>query len=418
MKNIIVLLSFFSTFLSAANWLMLQGSESKVGHHPWGFLQLRFQDNGGEVQINNGINKTPFSYIKPTLQHQSELQVARARLGLRGSLDDANKINYFLLGEVAQNGVNNSLATHTDNYLMDASITFKHLPLYIRFGRFKYAGSEEGNMARFASPFIVFSTVGDQLMLERFLDTKTPYVSNPDLYIAKPAEGTGAYRDTGIQLFQSFKLAQASYLTLSYMLGSGTGIKNEIDFHNHTHYGYVSYENILGKGKGYKQEAFKLYAWHQDGQRDLADRIRYGLGTTYFYDKLHLEAEYMKGKGMIYTGAKDTDNNINTNNWQYSLQASKKNEADGYYLLGTYELAKQFELIARYDVYNRMTNLKNEYRQFKTLTTGISYKLKAYDRVDINYAYNKASAPHNQVADQILKSFGNLLSIQYTMVFK
>ena len=51
MKNIIVLLSFFSTFLSAANWLMLQGSESKVGHHPWGFLQLRFQDNSGEVLI-------------------------------------------------------------------------------------------------------------------------------------------------------------------------------------------------------------------------------------------------------------------------------------------------------------------------------------------------------------------------------
>ncbi|MDB2562256.1 OprO/OprP family phosphate-selective porin [Sulfurimonas sp.] len=418
MKNIILILIFLSTLLDAANWLMIQGTESKIGHRPWGFLQLRFQDNSGKVLISNGVNKTPFSYIKPTLQKHSEFQVARARPGLRGSLDDANKINYFLLGEVAQNGVNNSLGTHTDNYLMDASITLKHLPLYIRLGRFKYAGSEEGNMARFVSPFIVFSTVGDQLMLERYLDTKTPHASNPDLYVAKPSEGVGAYRDNGIQLFQSFPFAQASYLTLSYMLGSGTGIKNDIDFKNHTHYGYLSYENILGKGKGYKQEAFKFYTWYQDGERDLAKRIRYGLGTTYFYDKLHLEAEYMKGKGMIYTGSKDTDASVNNNNWQYSMRASKENEADGYYVLGTYEVLKQLEIIARYDVYNRMTNIKSEHREFKTLTTGVSYRFKGYDRLDINYAYNEASAPHNQAANNILKSLGNLLSIQYTIVFK
>ena len=404
--------------LYSANWLMLQGTQSKSGHNPWGFAQLRYQDNSGDTFIKNGVNKTPFSYIKPTLTNNHELQVARARPGIRGSLDKENKINYFVLGEVAQNGVNNSLGTHTDNYLMDASITFKYLPLFIRAGRFKYAGSEEGNMARFVSPFIMFSTVGDQLMLERFLDTTSPTTPNGDLYIAKPKEGVGAYRDTGVQLFQSFPVAKNSFLTLSYMLGSGTGISSNINSHNFTHYGYLSYEDILGEGKGYRQEAFKLYGWYQDGQRDLGRRIRYGSGFTYFHNKLRLEAEYMKGKGMIYTGAKDTDTNPNTQDWQYSMLASYENEADGYYLLSTYEPMKNIELIARYDVYNRMTNINSEYRKFQTITTGLSYIFKGYDRIDFNYSIHKAKAPYNSGANEILESFGNLLSIQYTILIK
>jgi hypothetical protein len=418
LKKVLAIALVLISSLHSANWLMLQGTESKAGHHPWGFLQLRYQDNSGNVMIKNGVNKTPFSYIKPTLTNQSELQIARARPGIRGSLDGANKINYFVLGEIAQNGVNNSLGIHTDNYLMDTSITLKHLPLYLRFGRFKYAGSEEGNMARFVSPFITFSTVGDQLMLERFLDTQTPVLPSSDLYIAKPSDGVGAYRDTGVQLFQSFKLNDTSSLTLSYMLGSGTGVSNNINSHNFTHYGYVSYENILGQGKGYKQESFKIYSWYQNGQRNLAKRIRYGTGFTYFQNDLRIEAEYMKGKGMIYTGAKDSNTDTNVNDWKYSMRASDTNEADGYYILSTYQIFKDLEILARYDIYNRMSNIDVEYRKFQGITTGFSYIFKGYDRLDVNYIHNKVQAPYNNAANTILQSFGNLLSIQYTIVFK
>ena len=210
---------------------MIQGIQTKLGHHPWGFLQIRGQDNNSDIVIKNGINKTPFSYIKPTLENQQEFQVARARIGLRGSLDDDNKINYFLLTEFAPNGVNNPLGIRTHNYLVDASLTFKYLPLYLRIGRFKYAGSEEGNMARFVSPFIMFSTVGDQLMMERFTETSIDY----------PSQGVGAYRDTGVQIFQSFTLNPNSLLTLSYMIGNGSGLAyKNINNANYTHYGYLS----------------------------------------------------------------------------------------------------------------------------------------------------------------------------------
>lgn len=418
----------FIANLNAANWLMLQGIESKKGHSPWGFFQVRGQYNEGDIIIKNGINKTPFSYIKPTLEHQSEIQIARARVGLRGSITDDNNINYFLLSEFAQNGVNNPLGYQTHNYLIDASITFKYLPVYIRAGRFKYAGSEEGHMARFTSPFINFSTVSDQLMLERFIDTSSSDVVVSDSYLGEPEQGVGAYRDLGVQFFHSFDISKDSSLTLSYMLGNGSGLAySNLNADNYTHYGYLSYENILGEGKGYRQEAYKLYAWYQDGKRKLSangsselyDRVRYGVGGTYFYKNLRVEAEYMKGTGMIFTGAKDTDNNPSKENLKYEIQASNENESDGYYLLSTYRVFKPLEIIARYDRYDRMTNSNSLYREFESFTTGFSYIFKAYDRIDVNYAFNNIRAPENTTADKLLSdSVGNMISIQYTMVFK
>lgn len=414
------ILTSFLIFLShvyAANWPMIQGTEKAVDHHPWGFLQIRVQDNSGNIAVKNGINKTPFSYIKPTLTQQSELQVARARLGLRGSLDDANKINYFLLTEFAPSGVNNPLSERMHNYVVDASITLKYFPIYLRAGRFKYAGSEEGNMARFTSPFIMFSNVGDQLMLERFTDTR----------LDKPSEGVGAFRDTGLQLFQSFSLDTSSSLTLSYMIGNGSGLANEnINGGKYTHYGFLAYENILGKGKGYRQESLKLYTWYQEGKRQLYenglptlyDRIRYGTGITYFYENLRFEAEYIKAKGMLFTGSKDTNTNPVQQNWKFSIAPEKENEADGYYILSTYGLFKKLDIIARYEKYNRMTNKRLYLRKFETITTGFSYKFQGYDRIDVNYAINSAKAPYNKNANDILNATGNLLSVQYTVVFK
>ena len=128
--KLLVSILVLSSFLNAANWLMIQGTEKKATHKLWGFGQVRYEDNyGKEVVDGSGKNKTPFSYIRPELQNQSELQLARLRIGLRGALDEDNKINYFLLTEFAQNGINNPLGYSQDTYITDASVTFKHMPL-------------------------------------------------------------------------------------------------------------------------------------------------------------------------------------------------------------------------------------------------------------------------------------------------
>ena len=54
------------------------------------------------------------------------------------------------------------------------------------------------------------------------------------------------------------------------MLGNGSGLEWENKNNNEfTHYGYLSYEKTLGKGKGYKLESFKFYSWFQKGKRGL-----------------------------------------------------------------------------------------------------------------------------------------------------
>ena len=406
---------------------MLQGTQNKPSHNLWGFSQVRGQINSGDTVIQNGINKTPFSYIKPNLEDKRSLQLARMRVGLRGSLTSDNKINYFILSEIGENGITNPINHTQNNYLTDASVTLRHLPINIRIGKFKYAGSEEGLMSRFTSPFIHFTTLSDQLMLERFIDTNPSQTVAADTYLSKPLQGVGAYRDSGVQFFQSYPLSESSFLTLSYMLGNGSGLAHKnINSNRYTHYAYLSYEDVLGKGKGYRQESYKLYGWYQDGKRKLSansssklyDRIRYGVGGTYFYKKLRLEAEYMKGKGMILTGAKDIDSRVEEENWNYEIKAGVQNEADGYYIASTYEIVDKIELIARYDKYNRMTNNDVAYRKFETITTGLSYRFKGYNRIDLNYSINSIKAPYNQTANDLLKASGSLLSLQLTMVFK
>lgn len=422
----ILVLFFLSFNLNAADWLTLQGTQKKEGHKPWGFFQFRVEENSGDILIKNGINKTPFSYIKPNLQHQRDYKLFRARVGLRGAFD-YNKINYALLAELGQNGITQPIDYYQHNYLVDASVTLRYLPVNIRIGRFKYGGSEEGLMARFTSPFINFSTLSDQLMLERFIETDKSMNTINNIYTSEPSSGVGAYRDSGISMFKTFSVAKNSNITLSYMLGNGSGLNNyNVNGDNYTHYFYGAFERKLGDGKGYRQESYKLYTWYQNGKRELDsngeshlyDRIRYGLGGTYFYNGLRVEAEYMRGNGMIFTGAKDVNSDEDEATWNYQIQASDENKADGYYLSSTYALFKELEIIARYDVYNRMTNLPKEHRIFKTFTGGFSYIIKSYDRIDVNYAIKEAEAPQNQAAQNILDSMGNLLSIQYTIVFK
>lgn len=428
MKSFLLLFSF-SVSLLAANWVMLQGTESKVGNNPWGFAQVRAEHNEGTIFVGtDGKNKTPFSYIRPNLREQEAAGVARFRLGLRGSLTDDNNINYFLLTEFGTNGITQPLDSYQNNHVTDASITLRYLPVYIRIGKFKYAGSEEGNMARFVSPFIHFSTVGDQLMLERYIDTSKTDVVVGSAYQGKPSQGVGAYRDSGIQLFQSLDIDATNRVTLAYMLGNGSGLShsNENDGY-FTHYAYLSYEAILGGGKGYFQEAFKVYGWYQSGKRllyangssELYDRVRYGAGITYFANGFRLGAEYLKGQGMIVSGAKDINSDPSTNQWEYMIQTAKDSEADGYYILSTYELLEQFDIIGRYDVYHRMTNSEALLREFQTLSTGVSYRFNSKNRLDFNYLFNSIRAPHNSRADRLLKeNVGNLISLQYTIVVK
>ena len=439
-----------ATQVDAADWLMLQGSQPEFvapkgvivpyrSHKPkvWGFIQANYRKDYSKVFIApNGLNKTPFALLNPDLQNQSGLNVFRARMALRGMADNENKVDYFIMTEFGNNGINN-LAGHSNvaTYFTDASVTLKYIPYAkVRVGKFKYPGSEEGLQAVFVSPYVSFTTMTNQQLLERFVTNVGAKQTGAAAGGASTAHYTstnidqpiGAFRDTGVQVFDTVKVKDDWAVTYAYMYGNGTGISNKNSNANKTHYGYLALEETYG-GRGYFTRCMKFYVWGQTGKRTLlsnnttqvhANRKRYGLGMTYYNHGIRFEAEYMKAKGMIFTGAKDTDTNPLVNDWQFQYAVGDENEADGGYVNLQYEvMPKKIEVFGRYDYSNRLTNDVKGERDFKTMTLGTSYRFKGATRLDVNYAFRNAKAPGNAKAQKILDNMGNRLEVQITAAF-
>lgn len=444
------------TQLDATDWLMTQGSQPEMvapkgvlvpyrSKDPkvWGFIQANYKQDMGDVQISpTGVNQTPFSLLNPDLKDQSGFNVFRARLAVRGMADNENLVNYFLMTEFGNNAVNN-LAGHREvaTYFTDASVTLKHVPYAkLRVGMFKTPGSEEGLQAVFVSPYIEFTTMTNQQLLER----QVTEVGGAD---ARPAKGgaaasnihytstrvdqpIAAFRDTGAQIFDTVPIADTWAVSYAYMYGNGSGIAMNSSDKQRTHYGYLAFEDNFNAKRGYFHESMKFYGWIQDGKRTLlsndgtsttevsANRQRYGLGMTYYQNGLRFEAEYMKAKGMIFTGAKDTDADPLKENWQFQFAVGDENTADGGYVNLQYEIVpKKFEIFGRYDILDRLPNDASAERKFKTTTLGCSYRFAGPTRIDLNYVFKDATAPGNANAQKVLDNMGDRVSVQITAAF-
>jgi len=436
---------------NAANWLMLQGTQPdtvapkgvKVPYRSkvpkvWGFIQTNYKKDFGDVFVApDGLNKTPFSNLNPNLDDQEGFNVFRARLAARGMADSENLVNYFFMTEFGNNAVNNPAGHDVTGYFTDASVTLKHIPgAKVRMGMFKTPGSEEGLQAVFVSPYIEFTTMSKQQLLERQISdvgaaqtgaaaggASTTHYTSTD--VEKPI---AAFRDTGVQIFDTFKVQDDWTLSYAYMYGNGTGISRSASNNQATNYGYLALEEEFGKGKGYYTEAMKFYVWGQSGKRTLYstvdmtdmefDRKRYGVGMTYYRNGIRFEAEYMKAKGMIFTGAKDVDTNPSVQDWEFQFAVENENEADGGYVNLQYEIIPtKFEVFGRYDYCDRLSNDTKGERKFKTTTLGASYRYKGPTRIDLNYIIKDVDAPGNPKAQTVLDNMGNRIAVQITAAF-
>jgi len=439
--------------VEAANWLMLQGVQPetvapkgvivpyrRMTPKIWGFTQINYKKDYSTVAVNpTGHTTTPFSLLNPDLKGQSGFNVFRTRLALRGMADKDNLVDYFFMTEFGNNGINN-LGGHRDvaTYFSDASVTLKHIPgAKVRVGMFKTPSSEEGMQAVFVSPYIEFTNISNQQMLERKVTNvgaaqtgKQAGGAKTIHYTGTPDQPIGAYRDSGIQIFDTFDVAKNLTLSYAYMYGNGAGISLNSSDKQKTNYGYLALEYNFGAGRGYYTESMKFFVWANSGKRYMmsagdtgvtevgANRERSGLGMTYYHDGIRFEAEYMKAAGMIYTGAKDTDPDPQVQNWDFQFAADDANKADGGYVNLQYEIfPKKFEVFARYDYLNRLTNDSAGERDFKTTTLGCSYRFKGATRIDFNYLIRDAEAPSNANAQKVLDNMGNRLAIQVTAAF-
>ena len=416
----VALLSSAST-VHAANWLMLQGTEPEgqsARAKVWGFIQAQYQkDDSDASTVPNGGGYIPPKLIGPNLDTQSAFNVNRARIGVRGTgfpLD--SKVNYFLLVELGNNGI-----TAPGGYnaaLTDASITLNHIPgARIRAGQFKYPGAEEGLQAIHVFDYINFTSVTNQMLLERFPqanDANSAPQPTPDANMAQYSRSVGAFRDVGVQVFNTFKVSDWEH-SYAVMFGNGNGLNFGDNDDNKDLYLYWSSELVFG-GKGGRREGLKMFAWYQDGKRTNAfdktqeqDRTRTGLGAKYLNKPFRVTAEYMQGEGMIFQGQ------------HRPTQIYNDKDADGGYIEGGWYIGNSnFEIDLRYDTYtrgeNHPTSAANDESRADTWTIGTQYHFNKKTRINLEYANRDFESDTVAVEDQ-QKDVAGRYAVQLTHIF-
>jgi hypothetical protein len=407
----------------AANWLMLQGTE-KADQAPrakvWGFAQLNYQKTDDTLlKAGPGAGtEAAFNQLAPQLTNSNGFNIQRARLGVRGANFPLDKnVNYFLMAELGNNGITTG-GKASQGQLTDASVTLNHFDgARIRVGLFKTPGSEESFKGIPVFNYVNFTTATDRLLIERYFTN-----SSGDTARIAPV---GAVRDTGVQIFDSFKQGDWEH-SYALMVGNGNGLAlNDIDNDKDT-YLYLSTEKVFGKSKGPRRHGMKFYAWSHSGKRTIDGtsghkRDRAGLGATYFDGKYRVAAEYMTADGMLYNGT--TGARTPANGGTFSVLKDQK--ADGYHLDLGYRIKPNIELNARYDVLNHATDSNGDggdaaERLFTTTTLGGQYFFNKKTSVRLNYEIRNAEAPNlasTNGANVILSGMDNRLSAQLMMIF-
>ena len=462
---------------SAVDWIMLQGTEptgASIGAKPWGFVQVNYQKDNSPANTAGGY--VPAKLLGPNLNAQSGIQLSHLQFGLRGTgfpLDE--HINYAFLmeaGNAATNASGNGSGGTFNNgaVVTDASATLNYIDgARIRVGMFKTPGSDEGLQSLTTMEYVNFTEVTNQLLLERLPNPMwTPCVAsanctgtgagtldptgNTDPYTAGQLQnGAGlnkfttpvsGFRDTGIQVFDSFKMDNDWKLTYAAMLGQGSGIQfNNVDGKYDTYF-YLSTEKNLDGGTGAYKHGLKLFAWNQSGQRlldntvcavpnacvaadantQLYDRKRSGVGAKLIDSLFRVTAEYIEANGMIFEG-QDKPNFYFTN-----TAAGNGANAKGYgwYLDGGWYIPNtKWELDARYDTVELNTGRPDEHA-FSKWTVGTQYVYNPMSRVTFNYEWRDfkctgltAGAPSAQCnsANANLNTVSTKVSVQVTAAF-
>jgi len=410
----------------AANWLMLQGTE-KPDQAPaaklWGFAQIDYQQTD-DTKLPNGKNAA-FNQIAPQLDTSNTFNVKRARVGVRGANFPLDKnINYFLMMEFGNNGITTG-QNGSQGELADASVTLNHIKgARVRVGLFKNPGSEEMFKGIPVFNYINFTSGTDRLLLERKIadsTTTNPYANGTGTGVRTDSVFAG--RDTGIQVFDSFKYGdwENSY-AIKY--GNGNGLAMTDDNKNKDLYLYLSTEKVFDNSQGPRRHSVKLYAWSDQGKRtyDNKDynRNRAGVGMTYFDGKYRAAAEYITADGMIFGGPVS---GVAGN----PLTVFTDQKADAYQLDLGYRIKPNIELNARYDVLDSATakdsqsgTVKDKRRLFTTTTLGAQYFFNKKTSVRLNYEIRNIDAPDapsGAPVHKILDSLDNRISAQLMMVF-
>jgi len=431
-----------SNTVLAADWLTIQGTE-KSGQSArarvWGFIQAQYQNDNSDP--NGAGTYVPPKLIGPDLTSQSAFNINRARIGVRGTgmpLD--SNVNYFFLVEFGNNAITNPGGAFAK--ITDASVTLNHLKEFgrVRVGLFKVPMAEEIYQGIALFNYVNFTDGTNQLLLERV--PNKAYTGNVAPQGLVSATSLNAYnssvsagRDTGIQLFNTIKVAPTWEVGYSIMVGNGNGLNVSDNDNNKDLNLYASVTKVY-KGAGPRRQDWKSFIWYNKGDRFIDgtndathnpveyERKRYGLGTMYYKLPFRVTAEWFKAKGVIFQGPDKPSFGLlppSVGNPAHAANGLNPNaEASSWYIEGGYYFPKtKWELDLRYSVLTRMEDSIAEF-EFKDLTVGVQYHFNKKTRLAFNLQNRDVEA--TQFASGAgpngnLKGIDRRLSLQLTHIF-
>lgn len=426
----------------AANWVDLLGNEPAKAplYKLWGFIQPTYtyfdadplSGMGGAAISANGKYQIQ-NQVFPDFEDTNQFQLFRAQFGVRGRLTD--KINYFLLTDVGKN------LTTVQHPLMvtDASMTFSFIPgARIRAGLFKLPTGEEALVSNPAAySYVYYSAVTSALVQESFYQdvTGTPagcaaLGGSATLDCGKVVAGNNAFRDWGIQIFDSFRNGKWE-LGYAGMISNGNEIESMRDNNDSKDFTARLQTSYVFKGVGPLREDANAFIWRQSGKRTYGasdyDRIREGIGFRMTKSNIRVSGEYIRAKGMVANGPNPpvvpASGNLEP---PYNLNLAPQGKADGWYLEGGWRFHPKWEVEARYDVFDRNYNDAAAERLFKTWTLGGQYFINKTARITLNYEWREAEVPNplaitNPIqrnnSQVVTNNLGDRVSLQLTWMF-
>ena len=448
----------------ATNWFQLQGTEPNgiaAPVHVFGFIQPTYEDAGGSAvnglvgpagAFNGAVPK--FNEVAPQDSSMRSFNMLRARIAVRGTvLPISNKIDYFIMAEFGNNGYTYGSGSYTPR-LTDASVTFNEIPgMRVRVGLFKTPGPEEVLQGIPDFNYINFTNVSAQLIQNQFISTASPVTAaGPGAYFVQSAPIT-AGRDQGVQLFDWFNNGPWQF-AYAAMIGNGAPLYANAQSNSPSYYGRLQESYIFNHSKGPHQAGITAWVWDHLGHQNLDVAAgtgggyttqqytfkRYGLGAQYRSGFMRpwafrVTSELMRGTGWIlsqapfagpYNNSACSSATGATNLCTETLYPGANNAAVGGYVEAGLFVTKHWDLEARYDQYNRMTNNPGLERIFKTTTLGVQYYISPLARVTFNYAINRIDIPHLSAvgpapaqhnASAIASAKDNTIALQTTLLF-
>ena len=438
----VMLAACLSSSAHAANWVDVLATEpdDAPAIKPFGFVQptyTYFDANplsgmGGAAASTNGQYQIQ-NQVGPTFENKDQFQFFRAQFGLRGRLTD--QINYFLLTDV---GSNLTTVQHPI-VVTDASMTFSFIPgAKIRAGLFKLPTGEEALVSiPLAYSYVYYSAVTSALVQETFYQNVigTPagcavISGNTTLDCGMAVSGNNAFRDWGIQVFDSFRKDDWE-LGYAAMISNGNEIESISDNNSSKDFTARLQLSYVFKGTGALREDADVFIWHQSGERTYGgtdyDRTREGVGYCVTKGPYRTSGEYIRAKGMVAAGPNPpvvpASGNLEP---PYNLNLAPRGKADGWYLEAGWRFLPDWEIEARYDEFDRNTNDAAAERLFKTWTLGGQYFINKTTRVTLNYEWRDAEVPsplattnatQRKNATTVADNLGNRVSLQLTWSF-